>query len=342
MTDPVNEHDESAPQSNDVERWMQELVAGVLSLDAVVELFEGHEFSSDPGRGSGTLDSGFESRSTFGKADFDHVYRAFVQEFIDGDTYDALAAAAVAKRQPAPPSPEQMGPERLGIPQEAPVVAIEDALRRFNRKERFILSEWLLAPMPFTLGQAARDELATVLTDRGVNEVPEGAFVAIDYHLDWLYAALCLHGGRWDPHSDAVYPRPTGKELTANHEDVDAIVAWSDPDGTATIVLIEAKAYTGWSNKQLQSKADRLGAIFGPEGDHWGAQVRPHLVLAGPKPSKGLITDDWPAWMRSPLTINLPGPLEPRSAVTRCDGSGTPSVLGNHVRIIASPWPGKT
>lgn len=222
------------------------------------------------------------------------------------------------------------------------MVAIEHALQRFNRKERFIVAEWLLAPAPFSLGQTARSKLASALGDRGVSEVPKNAFVAIDYHLDWVYAALCIHKGDWTVDGGSPYPRPDGSELTANQEDIDAIVAWTAPKGTAHIVLIEAKAYTGWTNKQLQSKADRLSAIFGETGDNWGNAVDPHFILAGPKPATGIDDSSWPKWMRSPATIDLPAPVGPRSAVTRCDDHGRPSAKGQHVQVTAARWPGTT
>lgn len=220
------------------------------------------------------------------------------------------------------------------------MVTIEQALRRFNRKERFILAEWLLAPAPFALGRAPRSELATALGDRGVVDVPEGSFVAIDYHLDWVYAALCIHSGKWSADGGAPEQRPGGNQLTANQEDIDAIVAWTARDGVSHIVLIEAKAYTGWTNKQLQSKADRLSAIFGKtRGDCWPG-VRPHFVLAGPKPSKNIDESGWPEWMRKPATIDLPAPVGPRSAVTRCDEHGRPSAKGDRIKVAAAPWPG--
>jgi hypothetical protein len=124
------------------------------------------------------------------------------------------------------------------------MVAIENALQRFNREERFILAEWLLAPAPFALGKTARSQLANSLDSRSVSDVPEGAFVAIDYHLDWVYAALCIHSGKRVAGGGGPHRRPEGSQLTANQEDIDAI-AWTAPDGTANIVLIEAKAYTG-------------------------------------------------------------------------------------------------
>jgi len=84
------------------------------------------------------------------------------------------------------------------------------------------------------------------------------------------------------------------------------------------LVLIEAKGFTGWSNKQMASKARRLEAIF---TEDVRAAVDAHFVLAGPKPSAGLKTKGWPKWMASEerahfLEIPDPGP---RWGVRRCD-----------------------
>ncbi len=87
---------------------------------------------------------------------------------------------------------------------------------------------------------------------------------------------------------------PGDGRLTATGEDVDLLVAWQDQQ--PRLVLIEAKGFTGWSNKQLLSKALRLGAIF---DEQTRRQVDVRLVLVGPKHSTGIVTDGWPSWMTS-------------------------------------------
>jgi hypothetical protein len=60
------------------------------------------------------------------------------------------------------------------------------ALRAFNRKERFLLVQWALDRPGFALGGGFRNKLEQAC---GLDLSGE-AVVAMDYHLDWLYAAL--------------------------------------------------------------------------------------------------------------------------------------------------------
>jgi hypothetical protein len=164
------------------------------------------------------------------------------------------------------------------------------------------------------LGEDARDAIGAVIR----RKIPTDAFVAMDYTLDWLFAAT-----RWTLDTAACnQPQswPDDRALTASQEDVDLVVAWDDREGPH-MVLFEAKGFTGWSNKQMASKAKRLDAIFrGTLARHFDV----HFILVGPAPSKGLKTQSWPDWMKPGqrthfLPINDPGP---KLAVQRCDGKG--------------------
>ena len=59
-------------------------------------------------------------------------------------------------------------------------------LKSFNRKERFILLKRALGPEAFRLDCEFRKELGDEI---GV-PIPDCAFVAMDYHLDWLQVAM--------------------------------------------------------------------------------------------------------------------------------------------------------
>lgn len=62
-------------------------------------------------------------------------------------------------------------------------------LPQFNAKERFFLLGHVLGNPRFTLGSAFKAELS-----KGMNlSLPEDLFCAMDFHLDWLYAALQLY-----------------------------------------------------------------------------------------------------------------------------------------------------
>lgn len=193
-----------------------------------------------------------------------------------------------------------------------------DYLRSFNRKERFLLIGTALGNPKFRLGTKFRKRLG----DRFALEVPSNAFVAMDYHLDWIYASAYLsHQGVND--SDK-HPNPD-KLVSGNQEDVDLIVAF-DAGETTHLIMLEAKAETAWSNKQMDSKAERLTAIFG-RGGHRFPQLRPCFGLMSPRPPGQLNTGSWPSWMRdsegSPWWMELTMPPG-RKKVTRWDDSPKP------------------
>lgn len=205
-----------------------------------------------------------------------------------------------------------------------------ELIKRFNRKERFILFEQAMAGTGgVELSQAYRAELVQALPD--VIVPPEVPLVLTDYHLNWLYAALELHAGTWTGRN-----RPPGKPaprdrqaLERNQEDIDLLLGWKAGDDYH-LVLIEAKAHTGWSSSQMTSKADRLTHIFGEHGSEHYRDVRPHLVLTSfKKPVNLMGTKNWPAWMRTVDSDEdfafLPlDPGAPRLKVGEVDEDGRP------------------
>ena len=201
-------------------------------------------------------------------------------------------------------------------------------LRSFNRKERFILLREALGGD--RLGDAFRRRLGDCI---GV-EVPADAFVAMDYHLDWLQMALYLattpNPPSPIPKQDVLGEGPA--KFNANQMDVDLLVAF-DEGATPHLVLIEAKMETGWTNLQMCKKATRLRQIFGDPPDR--SLADPHFVLLSPRRPQRLETDDWPNWMTrddKPVWMKLPRPPDLRK-VTRCWADGRASAEGDHLRI---------
>jgi hypothetical protein len=130
-----------------------------------------------------------------------------------------------------------------------------DHLSAFNRKERFMLVGWALGNPGFALSVDFRQSVGTLLE----LQLPADAFVAMDYHLDWLYASIYL------AYTDFSHePQQLTDTLTATQEDVDLLVAYRSGDGYK-VILLEAKGRTAWSNKQLLSNAKRLKSIFETE-----------------------------------------------------------------------------
>lgn len=201
-------------------------------------------------------------------------------------------------------------------------------LRSFHRKERqLLLSEVLRREEDeevFRLGDGFRERLGVEI---GVAVHP-GAYVAMDYHLDWLGVALRLAAASGPPE-----PIPNDGWFKATQEDIDLLVAFRDEDETH-VVLIEAKGVTGWNNAQLASKAERLRRIFG-DGPGFGLAT-PHFVLMSPKRPVRIGMSDWPGWMCRPdgkphwLELSLPGGLR---KATRCDADGNDTAEGGYLRI---------
>ena len=196
-------------------------------------------------------------------------------------------------------------------------------LRSFNRKERFFLLRHTLGVSTFRLHRGFRERLGGKL---GLS-IPDDAYVAMDYHLDWLQMALYL--ARLPAQQETI--RNEGL-IEANQQDIDLLVAF-DAAATTHIVLVEAKLENGWNNRQLDSKAKRLRRIFGNEPDT--TLAKPDFVLMSPRMPQRVTTDDWPDWMRPGgelLWMELPRPKGLRK-VTRCMADRTPSAVGSFVRI---------
>ena len=197
--------------------------------------------------------------------------------------------------------------------------SVIELLSCFNAKERFFLIGFALDNRQFTLGDDFRSQLSMAV---GL-EVPRNAFVAMDYHLDWLCAALyCNKLG-----SDSVLNDRDENEIKGQQEDVDFLVAFENNQITH-VILIEAKGFMNWSKNQMKSKASRLKTLFGADGKRW-PHVVPHFVVTSPKKPPALDVKDWPDWCKPscPVYLELKIPSE-RYAVSRCDENGKNHKLG--------------
>lgn len=190
-----------------------------------------------------------------------------------------------------------------------------EILESFNRKERFFLVAQALNDErenpKFELSDAFREKLGTrvgvAIPKAGVDIPEEKFFVAMDYHFDWLYAGLAkwqaVKAGKpnqsefCNPWSE--FPGKDGekvKVVRGDPEDVDLLVAFREGE-QHHLIMVEAKAYSGWTNSQLYSKSKRLREIFGSDG--MGCKgVKPHFCLIGPKESTKLETSSLPDWMK--------------------------------------------
>ena len=180
-----------------------------------------------------------------------------------------------------------------------------EILKSFNRKERFFLIQEASSGKAFQLSDSYREKLAKVTC--GV-KIPDDAFVAIDYHLDWLYASLFLTYCKPDE-EDEKGPFPNNNSIsTSSQLDIDLLVAFEFCD-MYHLILVEAKAYGSWDNKQLRNKAKRLCQIFGDNGDRYGPKVHPYFCITSPNKPENLVLDEWPDWISRPSSRKEMGPV---------------------------------
>ena len=217
-----------------------------------------------------------------------------------------------------------------------------DILMGLNSKERY----WLLwnaigddrvsnrtsnpaslfeSPERFSLTDKFRDRLGEEI---GM-DIPANSFWAMDYHLDWLWAAKNAGDGKCPVEG-----------YKGNQQDIDLLVVFNSTCGSDVhMILIEVKGVTSWGNKQVDSKIRRLRDLFGDDGRKW-AGVVPHFVLMSPSESYNIKVEDWPAWAVSKdsatsekrprywLGLNIPLNLK---KATRCDEGGNSNAKGEFV-----------
>lgn len=207
------------------------------------------------------------------------------------------------------------------------MMTLVQRLESFNRKERFFLIGDALGNRGFQLSDDFRARLSAAF---GL-QLPVSAFVAMDYHLDWIHASLFLAQSGID---EVAVHLNTDRVATGTQEDVDLLVAFEEGNITH-LLLIEAKAATGWTNKQTLSKAERLERIFGSDGAKY-PQVKPHFGLMSPRAPKQLKPHLWPVWMtRDGKEIWFEPKMPPgRRRITRCDSEGRPYAEGAYFRAL--------
>jgi len=191
-------------------------------------------------------------------------------------------------------------------------------LERLNRKERFFLVGMALGNPQFRLETEFRKELDSQfhLT------IPEDAFVAMDYHLNWIYAACALTLEQ--PVQNRIY-KNVDRVIDSTQEDVDLLVSYQDPSGMCHLIMLEAKGVTAFSNRQFKHKIERFKQIFRDDGKRW-PRVTPHFGLVSPNQSKALDYDICPSWLKVNgkvpwFKMNIP---KNRLVLFGCDGQGMP------------------
>ena len=174
---------------------------------------------------------------------------------------------------------------------------IIENLRMLNRKERFILLKEALGKDTFQLSGCFRKKLKECL---GLGfEIPDCAYVAMDYHIDWIQMAIYL--ANYDGDLGKIYSRDNIKGIAIgginkSQRDVDLLVAFVK-NAVTHLILVEAKADMPWDYGQLEGKVDQLKSIC-----PIAQSLELHFVLISPnrvwEPKENLYKEEWPCWMK--------------------------------------------
>ena len=178
-----------------------------------------------------------------------------------------------------------------------------DNLKRLNAKERDHLMRY--AYLGFAgryvedttcwLSDRFRDDLRSHHTELGMSEEARCVFACMDYHLDWLYAALLLACAgkrvtdRGEESAERDMPKIEGLDeslwpVSGGHEDVDLLLVFAD-GSRVTVLLVEAKGVAGFDKVQLARKAVRAHYILehsGARGEAWKQKLAFRFVFMAP------------------------------------------------------------
>ena len=141
------------------------------------------------------------------------------------------------------------------------------------------------------------EKLKTHAMDLGLDNSAHCVFAGMDYHLDWLFAALWMTANHpnWHgkPDDEICLPLETHKKvdginnlhsdfrpITGTQEDIDLLVVYTDGKNLAMLV-IEAKGSAAFDRVQLGRKLIRLDRIIAHADSELQMQCR--LVLVAPK-----------------------------------------------------------
>jgi hypothetical protein len=230
------------------------------------------------------------------------------------------------------------------------MLSLPEVLERFNRKERNLLVRDILghtreAALPLSAPFRKKIEARLKIS------VPETAWWATDFHISWLAGALAVYvkqstsplrfpNPRMSAKADDAAPLKARQLVEGNQEDIDLVIA-----ADQNLILIEAKAYGPFTDKQIGSKIARLDLLhrfykeLQPDSER---RIQFHFLLQGPANPEHLKMA-WPCWASNsraqawiPLELAAP---ESILEVTRCDSAGKSSAKGEYWKIYQSRVP---
>jgi len=170
---------------------------------------------------------------------------------------------------------------------------------------------------------ALSDEFKNVMSKAlNINIPSKNVFVAMDYHLDWVYGSLKLFSENIDTEETRLYSRFdqfNNEMIQGTQEDSDLLICYKEYE-KYHIILIEAKGVMPWNCEQLYSKIKRLKDIFDTDGLKWKSVI-PHFMVISSRKLPCIDYDKFPEWALEngrliELCLNIPHNL---IKITRCN-----------------------
>jgi len=195
--------------------------------------------------------------------------------------------------------------------------SLQHLLTHFDRKERHALLEKVFGDnirhIPNAFIAEIQKELPIV--------IPNNHTWFLDYHIDWIEAAIFFYLEDTDLNDECCFPRCGGEgypkfTLDFTQRDIDFLIYFKENDSD-NLIMIEAKYDTRWGNKQVNIKLDRLEAIYKNytqlnKTKNKQVNINFYYILMSPvKPQKLSTTTKW-SWIK----LNKSDKLH---TVSRCD-----------------------
>ncbi len=184
-------------------------------------------------------------------------------------------------------------------------VKLVENLKLLNAKERDLLMRHAYLDIddvdkPKFLSKSFDKRLKDLIAEKlNLRENPKCVFAGMDYHLDWLFAALYMTTqnrgpddvrGELELHDDTQAPASKYtdfRSVTGTQEDIDLLVVY-DVNDQLVLLFIEAKGSAAFDRVQLARKLIRLDRILVASEVAQGCKypLRYLLVLASPRAPK--------------------------------------------------------
>lgn len=209
--------------------------------------------------------------------------------------------------------------------------SLTQCLEIFNRKERY----WLIrnccgngADLSLPLSDEIIEKLKKEFKEL-LNADLNNAWWAMDYHIDWLIAALTRYNGQ---NEEKRTTQNINYKISGTQEDFDFIICTEN-----TLIFIEAKLSSGWDRNQLDSKIKRLNGM-----KELFQSTKQYFVLLSPEfqnieSTKNYVSNELKFMQTSHICLDTP-PITDGSRflkVIRCDENCTAAKDGAYWK--ASP-----